>query len=129
MQKSQTRANTWFKDLRDQMCKAFESVEETYAKHYGLIPSKFIRKSWDRAGGGGGEISILKGHVFEKIGVNISKVHGKFPLDFKKQIPNTDQEGNFFASGISVVAHMVSPLLPAAHFNTRYIVTEKSWLG
>lgn len=121
--------SSWFETLRNNMCAEFEKVEEEYAKRHDLEASKFQRNSWDRPGGGGGQMSVMKGNVFEKVGVNFSIVHGKLKPDFKKQIPGADEEGNFFATGISVVAHMKSPLLPASHFNTRYIETTKSWFG
>lgn len=121
--------SSWFETLRNNMCAEFEKVEAEYAKRYDLEAPKFQRTSWDRPGGGGGQMSVMKGNVFEKVGVNFSIVHGKLKPDFKKQIPGADEEGNFFATGISVVAHMKSPLLPASHFNTRYIETTQSWFG
>ena len=123
------RAAGWFKNLRDQICKSYEDIEEDFAKLKSLEPKKFSRKLWDRAGGGGGEISLMRGNVFEKVGVNISTVHGEFAPEFSKNIPGTEVNPNFFATGISVVAHMKSPLIPAVHFNTRYIETTKTWFG
>jgi len=117
-QKKQSAAS-WFAELRDKICAEFEQIDGT----------KFTRKPWARTGGGGGEISIMKGRVFEKVGVNISTVFGEFPPDFRKEIPGAAESGKFWASGISVVAHMQSPLIPAVHMNTRFIVTEKSWFG
>lgn len=90
---------------------------------------KFERQYWDRPGGGGGEMSIMRGNIFEKVGVNISKVHGEFDEKFASEIPGTANSNKFFATGISIVSHMNSPLVPAAHFNTRYIETEKWWFG
>lgn len=119
----------WFKSLRDRICQEFESIEMEYAKVNNLTAPKFVRKKWDRTGGGGGEISVMYGQVFEKVGVNISTVHGEFSKEFSTQIPGTEQDPNFFAAGISLVAHMQSPLVPAVHFNTRYIETAKSWFG
>lgn len=119
----------WFKNLRDRICQEFESIEIEYATVNNLTAPKFVRKKWDRTGGGGGEISVMYGQVFEKVGVNISTVHGEFSKEFSTQIPGTEQDPNFFAAGISLVAHMQSPLVPAVHFNTRYIETAKSWFG
>ncbi len=119
----------WFKKLRDQLCTAFEQIEADYAQKHNLEPAKFIRQEWNRNGGGGGEISVMKGNVFEKVGVNISTVHGQLHESFRKEIPGANDEGEFFATGVSLVSHMHSPLVPAAHFNTRYIATTKSWFG
>ena len=123
------RAAKWFEFLRDDICEKFEAIEEEYAKSKALTPSQFERKSWNRDGGGGGQISILRGNVFEKVGVNISQVYGQFSENFSKEIPGTENSRDFYATGISLVAHMCSPLVPAAHFNTRFIQTGKSWFG
>jgi coproporphyrinogen III oxidase len=122
-------ASKWFADLRDELCAVFSQIELEYALVNNLEPKSFARKPWDRSDGGGGEISIMKGNVFEKVGVNISTVHGQLQESFRKEIPGAVDSGEFFATGISVVAHMHSPLIPAVHFNTRYIVTSKSWFG
>lgn len=119
----------WFENLRNQLCEAFELIEIEYAEEKGLMPGRFKRKSWDRDGGGGGTMSIMKGNVFEKVGVNISTVHGEFSEEFRKQIPGTSEDPRFFATGVSLVAHMCSPLVPAMHFNTRYIETKDGWFG
>ena len=129
MSDNKTLAANWFENLRNEICKSYEDIEAEYAKIKSLPAVKFERKPWNRAGGGGGEISLLKGNVFEKVGVNISTVHGEFAPEFSKNIPGAEEVPNFFATGISVVAHMQSPLIPAVHFNTRYIETTKSWFG
>jgi coproporphyrinogen III oxidase len=119
----------WFENLRNNLCSAFEEIETEYAAKKNLERSRFKRKTWDREGGGGGVMSIMHGNVFEKVGVNISTVHGEFSEEFRKQIPGAEKDPRFFATGISMIAHMCSPLVPAMHFNTRYIETSKSWFG
>lgn len=129
MNKQRQISSEWFEELRNQICDIFENLEDEYSRHKGLASAKFERKKWQREDGGGGEMSIMRGNLFEKIGVNISIVHGKFSEEFSKQIPGAKENPNFFATGISIVSHMSSPLVPAAHFNTRYIETTKSWFG
>lgn len=119
----------WFENLRNQLCNAFELIEADYVKEKNLAPAKFRRQPWNREGGGGGTMSIMKGSVFEKVGVNISTVYGEFSQEFRKQIPGAEDDPRFFATGVSLVAHMCSPLVPAMHFNTRYIETQDGWFG
>ena len=118
--KKKEAASTWFKLLRDQFCEVFEKIDQE---------SKFERKQWPHKGKGGGEISIMKGKIFEKVGVNISTVSGKFSDDYRGQVKGTEQSANYWASGISLVAHMQSPKVPAFHFNTRFLVTDDFWFG
>jgi coproporphyrinogen III oxidase len=122
-------AAKWFEELRNQICSSYELLEAEYSKIKNLLPGKFERKKWRRDGGGGGEMSIMRGNLFEKVGINISSVHGEFTETFGKQIPGTENDKSFFATGISIVSHMSSPKVPAMHFNTRYIETSKSWFG
>lgn len=126
-----------FYNLRDQICLEFENIENSLlnSSNNNLKPGKFKKKSWKRKAdkgftqGGGGVMSLMYGRVFEKVGVNISTVKGEFKEDFRKQISGTEEAPNYWASGISVVAHMQSPFVPAFHFNTRFIQTGKKWFG
>jgi coproporphyrinogen III oxidase len=125
------RVQAWFAELRDGLCSEFEAIEDEFiVEHAEQGPAgRFERSEWQRPGGGGGMISVMRGHIFEKVGVNISTVSGEFSPEFRKDIPGASQNPRFWASGVSVVAHMRSPLVPAAHMNTRYIITSKSWVG
>ncbi len=121
----------WFKELRDKICKSFEEIENDKTNRKKIA---FSKKSWKREGGGGGVISVMHGNVFEKVGVNISTVHGKFSKEFRQHIPGAEDNGLFWATGISVVSHMCNPYVPAAHMNTRLLVTgegdqKKIWFG
>lgn len=124
LEQKKKEASTWFSYLRDKICNEFEEIERSINSS-----AKFERSDWERSGGGGGTISIMKGEVFEKVGVNISTVWGEFSETFAKQIPGTEFNNSFYATGISLVAHMKSPIVPSVHMNTRFIVTQKAWFG
>ena len=118
-------ASNWFKTLQHALCDDILNIEKNKIK--------FRIKKWKKNiknDEGGGEFRILKnGKVFEKVGVNFSKVYGKFPKQFQKNIPGAEKDPRYWASGISVVMHMKNPLIPAMHFNTRYICTTQQWFG
>ena len=117
--------SSWFKTLQDAICHSINDIENN--------KKQFISTNWKKNHSkdeGGGEFRILRdGRVFDKVGVNFSKVYGKFPKKFQKNIPGAKKNPRFWASGISVVMHMKNPLIPAMHFNTRYICTTHDWFG
>ncbi|OYX49723.1 MAG: coproporphyrinogen III oxidase [Sphingomonas sp. 32-66-10] len=125
----QQRARAWFEDLRDSICAEFEAIEREAGSD-----AAFDYIAWDRTDpsgepGGGGVRGVMKGKVFEKVGVNVSTVGGTFEGDFAKSIHGAGDDPRFFATGISLVAHMANPHVPAVHMNTRFLVTTKRWFG
>ncbi|WP_448663577.1 oxygen-dependent coproporphyrinogen oxidase [Sphingomonas sp. CJ20] len=125
----QQRARTWFESLRDSICAEFEAIEREAGSD-----ARFDYLAWDRvdpsgAAGGGGVRGVMLGKVFEKVGVNVSTVGGTFEGDFAKTIHGAAEDPGFFATGISLVAHMANPHVPAVHMNTRFLCTTKRWFG
>ena len=117
-------ADSWFSYLQVQICKSFEILENNKLK--------FSKRNWNKVNvkdGGGTSCLLSGGKVFDKVGVNKSTVSGVFPKKFRAQILGAEKKGKYWASGISVVAHMKNPKIPAIHFNTRFIVTSKEWFG
>lgn len=127
----QQAARDWFESLRDRICAEFEKIEAEAGSN-----ARFAYTPWDReadglsAGeGGGGVRGVMTGQVFEKVGVNVSTVGGQFAPDFAASIHGAGEDPSFFATGISLVAHMANPHVPAVHMNTRFLATTKRWFG
>ena len=125
----QQAAKTWFESLRDRICAAFEAIEREAGSDAAFQYRPWNRDDDPEAKGGGGVQGLMKGKVFEKVGVNVSTVGGAFAPEFAKTIHGAGEDPSFFATGISLVAHMANPHVPAVHMNTRFLVTTKRWFG
>ncbi len=124
------RARLWFDDLRDRLVAAFEELEDEAPEAlYDGPPGRFELKPWVREAGGGGVMGFLRGRFFEKCGLHISEVHGTFTPEMAANMPGAKEDPRFVATGISLIAHMASPRVPAVHMNTRFIATTAGWFG
>ena len=125
----QSAARAWFESLRDRICAAFEAIEREAGSDAAFAYTPWNRDDDPQAGGGGGVQGVMKGRVFEKVGVNVSTVGGNFAPDFAKTIHGAGDNPTFLATGISLVAHLANPHAPAVHMNTRFLTTSKRWFG
>ncbi|HEY0594881.1 oxygen-dependent coproporphyrinogen oxidase [Sphingopyxis sp.] len=127
----QQTARTWFESLRTRICAEFEAIEAEAGSdaHFEYTPWDREAEGLEPGEGGGGVRGVMTGKVFEKVGVNVSTVAGEFAPDFAGSIHGAGEDPSFFATGISLVAHMANPHVPAVHMNTRFLATTKRWFG
>ena len=129
LDQDQQAARAWFESLRDRVCAEFEAIEREAGSDAAFQYTPWDRADPDGSPGGGGVRGLMKGEVFEKVGVNVSSVGGRFSPEFARTILGAEEDPHFFATGISLVAHMANPHVPAVHMNTRFLVTAKRWFG
>ena len=125
----QQQAREWFEALRDRICAEFEAIEREAGSDAAFAYTAWQRDDPDGQPGGGGVRGVMKGKIFEKVGVNVSTVGGTFNPDFAASINGAAEDPSFLATGISLVAHMANPHVPAVHMNTRFLTTTKKWFG
>ncbi|HEX8642130.1 MAG TPA: oxygen-dependent coproporphyrinogen oxidase [Allosphingosinicella sp.] len=129
LDEEQQSARDWFESLRNRICAEFEAIEREAGSDAAFKYSAWERDDPDGAQGGGGVRGLLKGKIFEKVGVNVSTVGGRFSADFAATVHGAAEDPRFFATGISLVAHMTNPHVPAVHMNTRFLTTTRRWFG
>jgi len=129
LDEQQSEARAWFESLRDRICAEFEAIEAEAGSAARFEYAPWDREDPDGTPGGGGVRGLMKGEVFEKVGVNVSTVGGRFSEEFARTILGAEEDPSFFATGISLVAHMANPHVPAVHMNTRFLCTTKRWFG
>ena len=125
----QKEARAWFESLRDRICAEFEAIEAEAGGKARFAYMPWERRDQDGGPGGGGVRGVMKGAIFEKVGVNVSTVGGRFNPEFARTIHGASDDPRFVATGISLVAHMANPHVPAVHLNTRFLCTSKRWFG
>jgi coproporphyrinogen III oxidase len=129
LDEEQQAARTWFEALRDRICAEFEAIEREAGSEAAFDYLPWDRIDPDGEPGGGGVRGVMKGKVFEKVGVNVSTVGGRFSEEFARSVHGAAEDPRFFATGISLVAHMANPHVPAVHMNTRFLCTTRRWFG